>query len=225
MASGSGEEGAALHEVLRGTVRQRRTGRDLPGQALGDHERGGVAAELVDQPEAMGVDRTEGCPVRSICSAMPRGRRRGSRWVPPAPGRSPSLISGTPRRASSAATRRSHARASSSPPPNAAPSIAATDGFGCCFEAVEDVGERAHEPREAGGALEPGQLADVGAGTERPPLAGDHERAHAVVGLEVDQRGVERGEGVGPDRVEAIGPAQRDDRDGALALFRPAARR
>ena len=75
------------------------------------------------------------------------------------------------------------------------------------LEPVEDVGERADEPREAGGALEPRQLADVGAGTERPPLAGDHERAHAVVGLEVDQRGVERGEGVGADRVQTIGPA------------------
>ena len=89
------------------------------------------------------------------------------------------------------------------------------------LEPVEDVGERAHEPREAGGAVEPGQLADVGAGAERPPLAGDHERAHAVVGLEVDQRGVERGEGVGADRVETIGPAQRDDRDRALASFDP----
>ena len=37
---GEREEGAALHEVLRGAVRQRRTGRELPGQALGHHERG-----------------------------------------------------------------------------------------------------------------------------------------------------------------------------------------
>ena len=56
---GEGKEGAALHEVLRGAVRQRRTGRDLPGQALGDHQRGRVAAELVDQPEPVGVDRAE----------------------------------------------------------------------------------------------------------------------------------------------------------------------
>ncbi len=44
-------------------------------------------------------------PLKIISSANSRPTRRGRRWVPPAPGISPSLISGSPRRASLAATR------------------------------------------------------------------------------------------------------------------------
>ena len=73
------------------------------------------------------------------------------------------------------------------------------------FEAIEDVGERVHEPREAGGTLDPRQLVDVGAGAEGSSFTGDHERAHCIVGLEVDERVGERGERVAADGVQTIG--------------------
>src|SRR4249919_341970 len=60
--------------------------------------------------------------------ARPMPTRRGSRCVPPPPGMSPSLISGCPSVASSAATRMSQHIASSSPPPRQKPWIAATNG-------------------------------------------------------------------------------------------------
>src|SRR5579884_300400 len=55
--------------------------------------------------------------IRSLARAGPTSRLR--RWVPPPPGMMPSRISGWPKRASSAATRKSQARASSQPPPRA----------------------------------------------------------------------------------------------------------
>ena len=67
-------------------------------------------------------------PVRTISLARPSPTMRGSLWVPPAPGRIPSPVSGWPSRADSPATRRSQARASSHPPPRAQPVTAATVG-------------------------------------------------------------------------------------------------
>ena len=99
--------------------------------------------------------------------------------------------------------------------------MAAIEGFGVLFEPIEDVGEGAHEPREAGGTLEPRQLVDVGAGAEGSSFTGDHERAHCIVGLEVDERVGERGERVAADGVQTIGSAQRDDRDGAVLVLHP----
>ena len=55
-------------------------------------------------------------------------RRR--RWVPPAPGIIPRLVSVRPIWLDSEASRKSHASASSHPPPNAYPSMAAMTGFG-----------------------------------------------------------------------------------------------
>ena len=55
---------------------------------------------------------------------------RANRWVPPAPGITPSRISGWPRVASSATTRQSQASASSQPPPRAYPVTEATTGLG-----------------------------------------------------------------------------------------------
>ena len=110
----------------------------------------------------------------------PRGTSRGSRWVPPAPGSSPSLISGTPRRARSEATRRSHANASSSPPPNATPSMAATDGVGMLLEPVEDVGEVPHEPGEGLGARRAPRALRCRPPPRMPALSGDHDGADAV---------------------------------------------
>ena len=56
---GEREERAALHEVFGGAVRERRTGGELPGEPLGDHERRVGTAQLVDQAEPVGVDRAE----------------------------------------------------------------------------------------------------------------------------------------------------------------------
>jgi hypothetical protein len=53
----------------------------------------------------------------SMAFALPIAR--GRRWVPPAPGVTPTLISGWPNLALSAAIRKSHIIASSQPPPSA----------------------------------------------------------------------------------------------------------
>lgn len=54
---------------------------------------------------------------------------RGRRWVPPAPGRVPSLISGWPNLAVSAAKIMSQLIAISQPPPRAKPATAAMMGL------------------------------------------------------------------------------------------------
>ena len=58
-------------------------------------------------------------PLNTMSLARDGPTRRGSRCVPPAPGMTPSRISGWPTLARSPATRKSAARASSSPPPSA----------------------------------------------------------------------------------------------------------
>ena len=63
----------------------------------------------------------------SIALALPIAR--GSRCVPPAPGMMPSLISGWPNFAVSAAMTMSHIIASSQPPPSAKPATAAITGL------------------------------------------------------------------------------------------------
>ena len=63
--------------------------------------------------------------------------RRGSRCVPPPPGTSPCVSSGSPRMASSATMRRSHASAISRPPPRAAPFTEAIVGKGRAASAVD----------------------------------------------------------------------------------------
>ena len=62
----------------------------------------------------------------SIATALPTARV--SRCVPPAPGRTPRLISGWPNFAVSDATIRSQSIASSQPPPRQKPDTAATIG-------------------------------------------------------------------------------------------------
>ena len=68
-------------------------------------------------------------PVRlmSIALALPTARVR--RCVPPMPGMTPSLISGWPNFAVSAAMMMSHIIASSQPPPSAKPATAAITGL------------------------------------------------------------------------------------------------
>ncbi len=66
-----------------------------------------------------------------IMSSVARMRptSRGRRCVPPPPGTSPSFVSGSPRRALSAAITGSQASTSSKPPPSANPCTAAITGF------------------------------------------------------------------------------------------------
>ncbi len=57
--------------------------------------------------------------VRTMSMAFDLPTKRVSRWVPPAPGMTPRLISGWPNLALSAAMMKSHIIASSQPPPSA----------------------------------------------------------------------------------------------------------
>ncbi len=68
-------------------------------------------------------------PVNTMSIAFALPMARGSRCVPPAPGMMPSLISGWPKRALSAAMMKSHIIASSQPPPSAKPATAAITGL------------------------------------------------------------------------------------------------
>ena len=79
----------------------------------------------VTSPSSKASSARIGSPTRFISSALPGPTRRGRRWVPPKPGRMPSLISGWPNSAERAAMRMSQAIASSQPPPKARPLTAA----------------------------------------------------------------------------------------------------
>ena len=70
-------------------------------------------------------------PVVSICSALCWSVRRGTRWVPPAPGKMPTLTSGSAilTLSPSAATRPWQASDSSKAPPMQVPLIAETQGL------------------------------------------------------------------------------------------------
>src|SRR3954470_18160156 len=76
-------------------------------------------------PNSNASSAPTGSPTRFISSALLSPTSRGSRWVPPKPGMMPSLISGWPNEAESAAIRRSHDIASSHPPPKASELTAA----------------------------------------------------------------------------------------------------
>ena len=140
---------------------------------------------------------------------------RVSRWVPPMPGMTPSLISGWPNLAVSAAMMRSHCMASSQPPPSAKPATAAMIGLRAVDGAIPVAREVAGEHVREGFV---GHLLDVGAGRERLLGAGDDHATDVCIGLEgVDRRGqflLERG----IERVERLRPVEADDADLALRL-------
>src|ERR1039457_1461800 len=68
-------------------------------------------------------------PVKIISIALALPTARVSRWVPPIPGMTPSLISGWPNLALSAAMMTSHCMASSQPPPSAKPATASIEPY------------------------------------------------------------------------------------------------
>jgi len=74
-------------------------------------------------------------PVTMSSSAASAPINRGSRCVPPAPGRIPKCTSGRPTRAHDAITRAWQLIASSKPPPSAVPWIAAVTGIGASSNA------------------------------------------------------------------------------------------
>ena len=76
-------------------------------------------------------------PSSSSSAAAVQPARRGSRWVPPPPGISPSVTSGTPKRARGSATIRSQTSMNSKPPPTALAWTAATTGWSSAAPGVE----------------------------------------------------------------------------------------
>ena len=71
-------------------------------------------------------------PVRTMSRALPLPTIWAKRWVPPYPGITPRLTSGSPMRALVEATRTWADMASSKPPPRANPLMAATTGLRLC---------------------------------------------------------------------------------------------
>jgi hypothetical protein len=136
---------------------------------------------------------------------------RGRRCVPPAPGMMPSLISGWPNLALSAAMMKSHIIASSQPPPRAKPLTAAitglrmrADGFPVAGDVVAlvDVGKGVF-----------GHGADVGAGGKGLFAAGDDHAADGLVGIKGLERCAQLVHELVVERVELLGAVQRDDAD------------
>ncbi|CPI73489.1 Uncharacterised protein [Bordetella pertussis] len=81
------------------------------------------------RPDSRAVSASIVAPDRMSSAAASNPMRRGRRCVPPPPGISPRVISGSPSRHPASATRPWHASASSSPPPSAWPCSAATTGL------------------------------------------------------------------------------------------------
>ena len=82
----------------------------------------------VTRPSSAASPADSNRPVMISSAARNRPSTVTSRWVPPAPGISPSRTSGQPKRTVSSATIRSQASANSRPPPRARPCTAAITG-------------------------------------------------------------------------------------------------
>ena len=83
----------------------------------------------------------------------------------------------------------------------------------------EAVAERADEPGEVVGAVEPVELGDVGSGGERPvALPGHDDHPYGRVGVDRVERLVEDGDRVGPDGVQPSGAVERQDGDSVIDL-------
>ena len=146
--------------------------------------------------------------------ALPTTRVR--RCVPPAPGMTPSLISGWPNFALSAAMMKSHIMASSQPPPSAKPGHRRDDRLAALADAVPG----GDEVLEVGpGVALVLHLLDVGAGGEGLLRAGEDDAADAGIGLEAVERLVDLVDRAGRvQRVQRLRPVERDEPDLALRL-------
>ena len=154
-----------------------------------------------------------GSPVRASSIARWYGIRRGRRSSAPAAATSPRLTSGMPKRASRAATMRSHDSATSKPPASAQPSTAAISGLR--GGALGDAGEAAVADVRA---LAGHERLQVHARAERAAGAGEDARAQRLVLVEPVERG---GDALGDgqvDRVARLRPVDGDDEDLAVGL-------
>ena len=150
--------------------------------------------------------------------ARPVPTSRASRCVPPAPGRTDSVVSGSPNRAFSRAIRMSHAIASSQPPPRANPLTAATVGFA---KASIDVEGPLHLRREPGVQVVVAQLGDVRTGDEGlVARAGEGDEPDVVALAQVGQHVAELGQHLPAQRVADLGPVDRDDGEPVVDLDR-----
>ena len=143
--------------------------------------------------------------------ALPTARVR--RCVPPLPGMMPSVISGWPNTAVSAARIMSHAIANSQPPPSAYPPTAAMIGFRQFGDTVE------RREKVAAIGLDEGllvHLLDVHAGSERLVVAGDDDAADPAIGLEAVECAIDLADQLGIERVQRMRAVEGDDPDLAL---------
>ena len=149
-------------------------------------------------------------PVRIISIAFDLPTARVRRCVPPAPGMTPSLISGWPNFAVSAARMKSHIIAISHPPPSAKPATAATMGLRAFATFSHRRDEVAEERLGEGLVL---HFLDVGAGGERLLRAGQHDRADRGIGLEGFERRVEVLDQGRRQGVQNLRPVEPDEAD------------
>ena len=154
-------------------------------------------------------------PVRHISIAFDLPTKRVRRCVPPAPGMTPSLISGWPNLAVSAAMMKSHIIASSQPPPSAKPATAAMIGLRQRVMRSQVPMKSLDVGLHVGLGL---HLLDVGAGGEGLLRAGQHDAADGAVGLPAVERLVQLGDQRGIERVQRLRPVERDEADPAARL-------
>ena len=154
--------------------------------------------------------------ISSLASGAPT--MRGRSWVPPMPGKIPSVVSGTPKTAVSLATMKSERIASSQPPASAKPSTAAMTGTGQRSTRMRGLLEDdvLGAPRLVG---HPVALLEIAARAERA-VAGAGEDTTPRVGIG-GQRGEARQQILahrGVHRVHLLRPVERD-RDHVLGAL------
>ncbi len=121
--------GAGQDHFLDLRQRQRRQAGDLASQFEGAINAWPSAATSLTNPMARASGARTVQPVNSMRSAWNLPTARTRRWVPPAPGITPTRTSGWAKRAEAPATIRSQCIANSQPPPKAWPSTAAISGL------------------------------------------------------------------------------------------------
>ena len=151
--------------------------------------------------------------IRSMALALPIARV--SRCEPPMPGSTPSLISGWPNFAVSAAISRSHIIASSQPPPSACPATAAIVGVRTAASLAQGAKKSSSKTSENARLR---HFFDVGARGERFRRPGDDDRSDAAIVVEFGCRGGDFAHDLAVERVERFRPVQRDDADPLVAL-------
>ena len=206
---------ARLTALLGASTRDRRQ-RGMPPaifSASGESWSAGKTRETRLERSASAASIIRPVRIMSIAFDLPTARVR--RWVPPAPGKTPRLISGWPNFAVSAARMKSHIIASSQPPPSAKPATAAMTGFRTRTRSPSRADEVAQQRLGEGPVL---HLLDVGAGGERLLGAGQHDRADRRVGVERQERCVEVLDQRVAQRVQRLRPVEPDQADAAVGF-------